>query len=178
MLHKIPHVRRISIKNNGTSPKVHGFLVNIHKPTPSEIKLLARWRRKNTHWFRDTKPITFKGTQIWWQSVQDNPLRILFWVQNRKGNKIGHMGLNRFKGKSCELDNVIRGRKESPGLIGLAIKSLISWTFKSLPVEKIYLQTNYDNKHAIKFYENCNFKIIKHSKPLIKMKYFPQDAGV
>lgn len=177
---RIPHVRKIPI-NDGrskSSPKIAGFLANIHNPTPSEIKLLARWRRRNTLWFRDTKPITFKGTQIWWQGVQNNPLRILFWVQNSKGNKIGHMGLNRFKNKSCELDNVIRGRKASPGLMGFAAKSLINWVFKSLPIEKIYLQTNFDNLHAIKFYQKCGFKIVKKSRPLIKMRYFPQTARV
>lgn len=169
----LPKVDKILIKKSASSTKIQGYLVNINNPSVAEIMLLARWRRKNKRWFRDTKPVTFPSTEKWWQTVQENPLRILFWVENNKGQKVGHMGLNRFKAKSCELDNVIRGPKTSPGIMGNAVSSLIDWTFKNLPIKRIYLQTNYDNGHAIRFYEKSHFKIIKNSKPLVKMKYSP-----
>lgn len=170
---KLPHVHKIPIKKSARSTKIQGYLVKINNPSTVEIQLLAKWRSKNKRWFRDTKPITFFSTKKWWQAVQKNPLRILFWIENNQGQKIGHMGLNRFKAKSCELDNVIRGPKSSPGIMGNAAASLIEWTLKNLPIEIIYLQTNYDNAHAIRFYEKIHFKIIKNSKPLIKMKYSP-----
>ena len=155
-------------------PKIKGYLLLIENPSEKEYHLLASWRRKNRRWFRDTKPVTVSSTKKWWQEVQGNPLRVLFWVEDLDGHILGHMGLNRFKGASCELDNVIRGKKISPGLMSLAVSSLITWALRSLPIKRIYLQTNYDNIHAINFYENCRFKIIKHSKPLLKMRYFPK----
>ena len=155
-----------------------GSLVLIQSPTEEEYRLLTNWRRKNRRWFRDAKPVTLTSTKKWWKTVQDNPLRVLYWVIDKKGNKIGHMGLNRFKDTSCELDNVIRGLDISPGLMGMAAKSLIRWTLKTLPIKIIYLQTNFDNLHAIKFYQKYGFKIVKNSRPLIKMRYFPQAARV
>ena len=171
-MNKLPAVAKIAIRNPKANPgSVSGNLIAIAKPNRRELLLLARWRRKNKRWFGDDHEITLKSTQKWWQTVEANPLRILFWVKNKKGDKIGHMGLNRFKAKSCELDNVIRGPKRSPGLMGNAVATLIEWTFKNLPIKNIYLQTNYDNAHTIRFYEKSRFKIIKNSKPLVKMKY-------
>ena len=154
--------------------RIQGNLVLVENPSEKEYRLLSSWRRKNHQWFGDAKPITVSSTKKWWRNVQENPLRVLFWIEDLNGHIIGHMGLNRFKGASCELDNVIRGNKTSPGLMSLAVSSLITWVFKSLPIKIIYLQTNYDNIHAIKFYENCQFKMVKNSKPLIKMRYFPK----
>lgn len=172
---KLPLVNKISIRNPRTTPPVIcGALVRVTNPSRQELLLLASWRRKNQRWFKDNHKITLKSTERWWQAQEANPLRILFWVKNDKGHKIGHMGLNRFKGSSCELDNVIRGNKTTPGLMSLAVSSLITWTLKSLPIKRIYLQTNYDNSHAIKFYEKCNFKMVKKSRPLVKMRYFPK----
>ena len=154
-------------------PKIQGHLVLIQDPSEKEYRLLSSWRRKNHQWFKDAKPVTVSSTKKWWQDVQENPLRVLFWVENLDGHIIGHMGLNRFKGASCELDNVIRGNKTSPGLMSLAVSSLILWVLNSLPIKRVNLQTNYDNLHAIRFYEKSNFKIVKKSKPLVKMKYSP-----
>jgi len=172
-VNKLPTVKKIAVRNPKTAFSQAGYLITIANPNRRELLLLAKWRRKNQHWFGDDHEINLKSTQKWWQTVEANPLRILFWVQNLKGDKIGHMGLNRFKAKSCELDNVIRGPKGSAGLMTQAVLSLIDWVFKHLPIKRIYLQTNYDNSHAIKFYERCGFKMVKKTRPRVKMRYFP-----
>ena len=152
-----------------------GTLRKIIAPTEYEIKLLAKWRKNNQQAFHDDHPITLAGTKEWWQKYMLGNNRILFWVDDQRGNHIGHMGLAKFTKDSCELDNVVRGKKGQLGIMHFAVESLIWWAFSKLNIKHMSLVTRFDNKHAIKFYEQLDFwqdlKTFKQGSPFITMRY-------
>ena len=125
----------------------------ITKVVPSEVKLLAKWRRKVQPLWHETFKVTIKGTSKWLQEVIDNPDKSLFFVE-KDGKLIGHVGFNIMDG-DFYIDNIIRGEGKSDGFMSKAVKKLISLNY----CKKIYLLVYPDNVHAIEFYK----KICLHS---------------
>lgn len=134
------------------------------------IKLLAQWREKYSWYFPSQFRVTLPGTSVWLQKgVLEKEDRILFMIKNLKGEYIGHIGLYSFDftKRTCEIDNVVRGKKEIPGLMTFALESLIKWTFDNVKIDELYLKVFKDNKKAIELYKRCNF-VEKDIIPLYK----------
>ena len=133
--------------------------------TNEEVKLLAEWREASAEWFPSQFKVTKKGTRKWLKEKVINAKdRILFWVQDLEGLFIGHMGLYRFdfKNRSCEIDNVVRGRQNViSGIMTLGLKALLNWTFSTLGIRAIYLRVFSDNEKAIALYQRCGFKEVR-----------------
>ena len=73
-----------------------------------------------------------------------------------------------------EIDNVLRGEKcFNKKLMTHALYDLISWTFISNSIKKLYLRVFSNNQRAIDYYENLNF-VIKEQIPL---KQNTDDSG-
>lgn len=124
------------------------------------VLLLTAWRKKNDWWFPSQFKVTYAGTKRWLSSqLIEKKGRILFFLEDGKGNKIGHMGLYTFnyEDNSCEIDNVIRGKESAPGVMTHALNELIQWTYDLLKVKTIYLRVFADNERAIKLYRRCHF---------------------
>lgn len=139
-----------------------------------EVKLMAKWRAKNQHIFKDPNPITVEGTRKWFlDSYKDK--RLLFFIDN--ANPVGHMGIYRLdpKDNSLEIDNVIRGKSENKGIMHLSLSALIGWTKKKIKPKKIYLKVSKGNIHAIEFYGKNGFvideKVEFRNEPHYKMRY-------
>lgn len=153
-----------------------GFLIpicNMHKNDKVAIKLLTEWRNKNVQVYPTQFTATEESTSSWLENkllaVED---RILFFVQNRTGDVIGHIGFNGCHNneKYFEIDNVVRGvEAKDPGLFGKALQSLIEWARKLLNVDGFFLRVMDDNKHAIQFYEKNGFYESKKI-PLVSTK--------
>ena len=76
------------------------------------IARLAEWREAVGDVFPARFPVTLEGTERWLtQKLLQVPDRLLFWVRDRSGQTVGHLGLFRFDyaRRHVELDNVIRG---------------------------------------------------------------------
>lgn len=128
------------------------------------IRDLKAWRQKNQQAFPSQFNVTLKGTRIWFQTqLMDKKDRILFFVKDLDGNRVGHLGLYRFdyEQKACEIDNVIRGKSNAPGIMTDALNTLILWTTKELEVKKLYLSVFSDNPQAINLYRRCGFSDYK-----------------
>jgi perosamine synthetase len=85
---------------------------------------------------------------------------MLFLVVNRFGRAVGHMGFASAVNEdhSLEMDNIVRGVKSGdPGIMGCAMRTLISWAEEKLGPREIYLRVFEDNAHAITFYERLGF---------------------
>jgi len=132
---------------------------------PESIKLLAEWREKIQEYFPSQFKVTEEGTGKWLENaVLKTKDRLLFWVVNSKGEKIGHVGLFRFDYKQdfCELDNIARGIDNSDkGIIEAACKKLIEFAKNELKQKDIYLRVFADNSKAVKLYERIGFKEIQ-----------------
>lgn len=145
-----------------------GYLTPITKDfksiMPYSSKLLALWRNENPFMTVDPFLATEESTQNWIENLIINrDDRILFLVTSLRGKKIGHMGYSTFDfdKKSCEVDAVLRGVKDNPGIMSDALQALIYFGKNTLKLDNIFLRVFSDNYHAIKFYENNGFKIVK-----------------
>lgn len=164
----------ISISPNTSAIKIFVITEKLIRK-PSTIKLLASWREKSNEWFPSQFQVTLKGTKKWAvEQLLSKKDRILFFLQ-REGDRLpfAHAGFYRFdyEEKSCELDNIIRGRhtKETKGGMTTGIKKLIDWAFSYLDLEMLYLRVFSDNTKAIALYKRLGFEEIKKI-PLKKVK--------
>lgn len=128
------------------------------------ISLLALWRKNSQKNFPSQFRITFDGTKKWAKhQLLEKDDRILFFLKKEK-NKLpfAHMGLYRLdaKNKSCEIDNVIRGKdlKKTKGAMTVSLLKFIEWTYKYFKMNNLTLTVFEDNKRAIKLYEQIGFK--------------------
>lgn len=141
---------------------------------PQTINLFAQWRDKSNVWFPAQFSVTIEGTKKWaYEQLLHKPDRILFFLQV-KGEKMpfGHVGLYRFdyQGRSCEIDNVIRGiqDKNTKGAMTIGLRLLIDWTFRYLHIKDLYLQVFSDNKKAIDLYSRLGFRKVSRV-PLVSV---------
>lgn len=137
--------------------------------TQQEIRLLTAWRDR----YRDAFPTQFKaskaGTHRWFkEQVIGVPNRILFKIRDLKGIDIGHMGLAHIGEdlcgmgrQSCEIDNVVRGRAEHPGIMSMALSALCDWVVGTLKIDTIYLRVFSNNVKAKNYYIGCGFLIVR-----------------
>jgi perosamine synthetase len=145
-------------------PNGEGVLLpicDLHSDDRSLIRDLASWRANHQTAYPTRFPVTEEGTAKWLQSgllnIDD---RILFLVLDRHGNRVGHLGFaNCFSdGGFMEVDNVIRGLPEnSPGIMGLALDTILEWARTTIGAQGFFLRVFKDNKHAVTFYERHGF---------------------
>ncbi len=142
-----------------------------------QVLQMMRWRISNQQYYATQPVITEESFRNWFVKYVFGMPKMLFWVLDYKGNPIGHMGL-RFRKNVCEIDNVVRGESEDKGRMGQALKTLIGWALKNIPIDKIYLRVLSTNEHAIEFYKKNGFipkrkVIVRRGSPLrfLKMEY-------
>lgn len=149
-------------------PNGAGYLLPIcqlHLEDNSLINLLTDWRNKNVNIYPSRFNATPERTLKWMRdrllSADD---RMLFLVHDRLGHLIGHLGLaNCFSELSmnksvAEIDNVVRGdANKQPGLMSVALKTLVEWAQEKLLADKVFLRVMADNDHAIQFYRKNGF---------------------
>jgi len=147
-------------------PVTHDELKDSHL-----IGLLAFWRKRHESWFPAQFPVTLQGTKKWLKAkVLDEPDRLLFMLRV-KNQYIGHIGLYRFDflKKTCEIDNIIRGKKIYPGIMEQAIHEMMVWGKEILGVKRYALETTSDNTKALNLYYRLHFSETKRI-PLIRVK--------
>lgn len=146
----------------------NGYLIpvcELHTTDANLIAKLARWRAENTVAYPSQFPVTIEGTANWLRSrLLDAEDRLLFLVLDKHGDAIGHLGYASSVNDQCEMeiDNVVRGVKDTkviqPGIMSLAMISVLSWAEKLIGPQQIYLRVFSDNEHAINFYRKLGFK--------------------
>lgn len=160
-----------------------GYLRAITKSSfdnEEEIKKLAEWRKKYEKWFPAQFKVTVRGTKVWLKErLLDAQDRFLFMIETPSSRPIGHLGFFRFdfKNRACEIDNVIRGESDYPGIMTHSLNILINFAKNILGVKDLYLEVFSDNKKAIALYERCGFKEIKRM-PLKKVVSYDKVSWV
>lgn len=124
----------------------------IDKVVPSEVKLLAKWRKKVQPIWHETFKVTNKGTAIWLEKILKNPdIKLYFVVKD--GKIIGHVGYHIIDGEFY-IDNIIRGTGKSDGSMTNAILKIMKLNKNKFT----YLLTGQDMLSAISFYEKIGFE--------------------
>jgi RimJ/RimL family protein N-acetyltransferase len=125
------------------------------------VTLLADWRHAAADAFPSQFPVTLEGTGGWLrQQVLEVPDRLLFWVCDLDGNRLGHLGVFRFHEaqRHIEVDNVVRGVPGVlPGVMQSALWALLDWVFAKLDMNSVFLRVFSDNDRALRLYERCGF---------------------
>lgn len=141
-----------------------GYLLPIcelHTTDKLLVEKLAQWRKENSFAYPSQFPVTIEGTAQWLRTkLLDVEDRILFLVIDKQGNAIGHLGFANGLNEQGELeiDNVVRGVKEAaPGLMTLAMQSLLKWAHEIIGPNEIFLRVFNDNEHAINYYKKLDF---------------------
>ena len=135
------------------------------------MDLIGKWRKENEIWYLSQFPVTVERTIKWFNDkLIETPDRLLFIIKTDKGY-IGHLGLFRFdfNRKNCEIDNILRGEPEYPGIIGNAIINMMKWGRDYLKLGGYSLKVLSDNERAIRLYKSLCFKEIKRI-PLIQVQ--------
>lgn len=143
-----------------------------------DVLRMMKWRIANQQSYSSQPNITEEGFRTWLIKHVFGKERLLFWVLDHQGKKIGHMGLYRFTKNSCEIDNVLRGEKGNKGRMSQALQHLIKWTFKNVPIANLYLRVLSTNTSVIEFYKKNGFSPLRkvivrkgNSLRFLKMKY-------
>jgi len=124
------------------------------------IDLLGKWRKENEAFFLAQFEVTFERTLAWYYAqLIDKPDRLLFIIRTGSGY-VGHAGLFRFDfaRRSCEIDNIVRGEKSYPGIMGASILSMMKWGKETLGLEGYTLKVLGDNKRAVRLYEKLGYE--------------------
>ena len=123
------------------------------------IDLLGRWRKENEAFFLSSFPVTYERTLSWYHKhLMDKPDRLLFVIRAANAY-VGHVGLFRFDyaARSCEIDNIVRGEKSHPGIMGAAILAMMKWGKETLGIEGYTLKVLGDNERAVRLYKKLGY---------------------
>jgi perosamine synthetase len=132
----------------------------LHLQDDAIIATLSDWRSSNTFAFPTQFAVTHSGTRSWMKSkLIDAQGRILFFVLNKTGKIIGHLGFNNCINDDfeMEIDNLIRGEDSDPGIMSVALTTLIRWGHQVIGASHFFLRVFEDNSHAVKFYKKNGF---------------------
>lgn len=124
------------------------------------MELLGKWRKENEQWYLSQFPVSTERTTRWFTGrLIEVPDRLLFIIK-MPAKFIGHVGLFRFdfRKQICEIDNILRGEKDYPGIMGRAVECLMDWARNNLELKGFSLKVLSDNHHAINFYRNLRFR--------------------
>ncbi len=139
----------------------------------ASIALLARWREQAADAYLVKFPVTLEGTRTWLErGVLGTADRVLFWVVDSTGRKVGHLGLFRFDPatNSIELDNVVRGEADGPaGIMMRATEALCCWCLEQEDITHVYLRVFSDNQRALNLYSKAGF-VELFRKPLVRIE--------
>jgi perosamine synthetase len=133
-----------------------GFMRAINELMTSDEKTisnLARWRDQHQYAYPTHFKVTTEGTKQWLKSgVVENPLRLLFLIEDLHRHGIGHIGLVIRDDGELEIDNVLRGEETNPGLMGRALAQLEELSYDELGADRLVLRVLASNVHAVNFY--------------------------
>ncbi len=131
---------------------------------------MTEWRESHSEWFATQFPVSEASTLRWLEQVLNDDQRILFFVDDEENTPVGQIGLFGYdeEKKTCEFDNLLRGRKGKFGNIMIyALVTLGLWSIEVLDIEEGYLHVFGDNQRALRMHRDLGAEQIKRD-PLIR----------
>ena len=116
------------------------------------IEKLSLWRSNHQYAYPTRFEITNEGTARWLKNaVIENPNRHLYLIKNTNNKYIGHIGLLQIE-QGYEIDNVLRGEKDSPGIMKQALAEIETIAKNQFDAKTVQLKVLKSNQHAVNFY--------------------------
>lgn len=126
------------------------------------VSAMGKWRDAHQYAYPSRFEVTDAGTAKWLKSaVIDNENRLLFLMQDPSGKYLGHIGFLKLDETRCEIDNVLRGESEVPGIVNSALRELERFASEELGLESLELRVLASNSHAVDFYLRNDYHEIK-----------------
>lgn len=152
--------KSVAVDGSGKTAKFRlQFLTREAESDRALMELLGRWRKENEHGFLGSFPVSYERTHSWYlKNLINQPDRLLFLIEV-DGKYVGHIGLFRFnyETKTCEIDNIVRGEKDCPGIMGDAILAMMQWGRDTLGLSGYGLKVLGDNDKAIRLYKKLGY---------------------
>jgi perosamine synthetase len=153
-------VRALEISGSTSSPL--GYLVPIgsfFEDNQAVIESMSSWRAAHQYAYPSRFQVTNAGTAKWLKAaVIENENRLLFLIQDASGKYLGHIGLLKLDENRCEIDNVLRGESDCPGIVSAALRELEKFAYEELGLESLELRVLESNQHAVDFYIKQEYK--------------------
>jgi len=131
---------------------------------PQDVSALTAWRNRFVHSFLTEFEANEARTSRWLtQAIDPDDTRILFMVDDaHDGRPIGYMGVAfiDWERGSGEADAVVRGGDAPPGLMTLALRTMLTWARDHLELVEIGVRVRSDNTAMI-FYRKFGFQEVK-----------------
>jgi RimJ/RimL family protein N-acetyltransferase len=125
----------------------------------SDVLALTEWRNRFVTAFLTEFAATEERTANWLiEKVGPDDTRLLFMVDDLKGEPLGYMGIafiNWTTGE-VEADAVVRGRDAVPGVMHRGLSVLLQWARQQLGLPRCGVRVRSDNP-ALEFYRRCGF---------------------
>ena len=117
------------------------------------VSAMGHWRDAHQYAYPSRFEVTDSGTTKWLKNaVIENENRLLFLMQAPSGKYLGHIGFLKLDDARCEIDNVLRGETEVPGIVNSALRELERFASEELGLESLELRVLASNSHAVDFY--------------------------
>ncbi|MEX0700805.1 MAG: GNAT family N-acetyltransferase [Planctomycetales bacterium] len=125
-----------------------------------DVECLTEWRNCFVTSFLTEFVATTERTARWLRDVvgpRDD--KILFMLDDAEGRTFGYMGLDfiDWERGTGEADSVVRGGDAPPGLMGLALRTLLEWATGQLGLSRLGVRVRSDNP-ALRFYARNGFE--------------------
>lgn len=131
---------------------------------PEDVRLLTEWRNRYVTAFLTEFTATEDRTARWLTRVV-GPAdgKILFMLDDPDGTPFGYMGLDfiDWENRTGEADAIVRGKPTSlPGMMTLAIRTLLEWAHGQLGLEELGVRVRSDNE-AVAFYKKAGYEEVR-----------------
>jgi RimJ/RimL family protein N-acetyltransferase len=126
---------------------------------PDDVRHLTDWRNRFVTSFLTEFRATEQRTSRWLaETVGPDDCKILFMLDDVRGHPVGYMGLAfiNWAERYGEADSVVRGAPARPGLMKLALQTLLEWAHDYLELSSFGVRVRSDNA-ALDFYRKTGF---------------------
>ena len=130
---------------------------------PTDVHLLSVWRNRHVKSFLTEFDATDARTAAWLEGpIHDNGGKLLFMLDDLAGQRLGHLGLGfiDWGARYGEADAIVSGGASPPGLMKLALQTLLRWAQEQLGLQTLAVRVRSDNP-AVAFYEKVGFREVK-----------------
>lgn len=121
-----------------------------------DVRALTEWRNRYVKAFLTEFEATEERTAKWLtEVVGPDPSRILFMLEDAKGQTVGYLGLAfiDWESRTGEADAIVRGVSGTPGLMTKALLTLLHWAHRQLGLTAgLNVRVRSDNPRAVEFY--------------------------
>ena len=125
----------------------------------NDVRLLTAWRNHNVERFLTGFVAHDARTTQWLEGpIHANGGKLLFMLDTLDGERLGHLGLGFIDWSRGygEADAIVSGGTSPPGLMKLALRTLLAWARSQLGLAELAVRVRSDNP-ACEFYRKVGF---------------------